>query len=255
MLKGSPYIFYSCGKIYLKGLGERQTYFVEPLSSDIELQLDVVCNNSGEVGGVPVVNIDGETGPSTSMEKEEVLRSPSFVTYKKCTMVTTPSVQFLQNLFANPTYESNDEHNLRPKHSSGRGLEKHWLTTPGTSPTVSPSKFCTESPESQMRKNKIVPHAHTSRSELRPPPSVQQEVPDLSESGRVSRNANSSGTIINAFISKAENGTRSSVDPNTAGPGNGGSEHENSSNHSESSDYSTNERSNRRAKKAKCVIS
>ena len=256
-MKGSPYIFYSRGKINVKGLGERQTYFVEPPSSNVKPQLEVVRNDSGEVGAVPVVNVDGETGPSTSVKKEEVLRSPSFVTYNKCTMVSTPSVQFLPNLPANPTFESNDEHNLRPERSSGGGLEMHRLATPGTSPAVSPRTSCAESPESQLKKNnRIAPHAHTSRSELRPPPPVIQEVSESSESGRVSRNSNSSGTIIDAFISKTENGTSSSVDPNTAaGSSSGGSEHENSSDHSESSDDSRNGRSNRRAKKAKCVIS
>ena len=264
MLKGSAYIFYSRGKINIKGLGERQTYFVEPPSSDVKLQLDVVRNDSGEFGTVPVVNVDGEAEPSTSVKKEEVLRSPSFVTYNKCTMVSTPSVQFIQNLpmCTNPNFETNgdgDDH--RPERVSSPGLQMRRLVpgstyTPSGSPNVTPRTSNAESPESQLKKsNRIAPHNGNSRSELRQPPPSIMEVPETIESGRVSRNSNSSGTIIDAFISKNDGQGSSSVDPGASGSSSEGSEQENSSDHSENGDGSRGSRSNRRAKKAKCVIS
>lgn len=245
LLKGSPYVFYNRGKINIKGLGERQTYFVEPSDSNVK---PLVRNDSS----VPMINVASKSN-FLDVKKEDVLRSPSFVKYNKCTMVTTPSVQFLANAPPNPHFESNsdEEHTRR---SSSPGLEMHRLSpavTPVPSPMTSPRTSQVDSPEAQFRKhNKVAPQ--NSQSELRLPPPTIAEV---SESGRTSRNSNSSGIVVDAFISKNRT-AGNSVDPvATTSGGNGGSGQENSNECSIDSEDSSRGSSSNRQKKAKCVIS
>ena len=118
LMKGSPYVFYSHGKITIKGLGQRQTYLIEPPSSTVNSHLELVRNDSDSSSSIPIVNVDEETSPNLTLSrKEEVLRSPSFVTYNKCTMVSTPSVQFLHTAPSIPTFEDDN----RERRSSSPG--------------------------------------------------------------------------------------------------------------------------------------
>ena len=203
-LKGSPYVFYSRGHINIKGLGDRQTYFVEPPSSNVKPQLEIVRHDSI----VPILSID-EVEP-TSIKKEDVMRSPSFVTYNKCTMVSTPSVQFIHTAPSNPKFETDqDTDQLRPDRISGEGLV---MCRPSISdsaentPVPTPRSSNVDLPETQIRKNKIAPNKITSRSELRPPPTIE-EVSE-SGSGRTSRNSNNnSAAVMDVFISGTKNGT------------------------------------------------
>ena len=74
LMKGSPYVFYSRGKITIKGLGQRQTYFVEPPSSTVNSHLELVRNDSDSSSSIPIVNVDRETSPNLTLSrKEEVL--------------------------------------------------------------------------------------------------------------------------------------------------------------------------------------
>ena len=259
-MKGSPYIFYSRGKINVKGLGDRQTYFVEPPSSEVKPHLDLVRNDSeGSSSAIPIINVDEVQ--STSIKKEDVSRSPSFVTYNKCTMVTTPSVQFIHTSPSNPNFENDESSQDRPDRVSGEGLimcRPSVSASAENSPMPTPRNSSIDSPDTQIRKNKVAPHKTISKIELRPPPPTIEEV---SESGRSSRNSNNSISVIDAFISKngtaANGGTsvdRTTVASTTAN--NQQSVQENSSpDQSESGDSSGSEKSNKRAKGGKCVIS
>ena len=254
-LKGSPYIFYSRGYINIKGLGDRQTYFVEPPSSNTKPQLEVVRNDSM----VPIVSVDEVQ--STSAKKEDVVRSPSFVTYNKCTMVTTPSVQFIHTAPSNPNFETDEDLSQpRPDRISGDGLV---MCRPSVSaentPVTSPRSSNVDSPETQIRKNRVAPNKTTSKSELRPPPTIE-EVSE-SGSGRTSRNSNNnSASVIDAFISKnntvsANGGAPAAVATTTVSNREQSMQENSTSEHSDSGDSSGSERSNRRARKGKCVIS
>ena len=83
---GKPYLFYSRGKIVVKGLGERQTYFVEPGDEsddecDGETRMHVFEERESS---------DSETEPG----QERFIRSPSFVKYNHIKPVkpgTSPS--------------------------------------------------------------------------------------------------------------------------------------------------------------------
>ena len=256
-LKGSPYIFYSRGYINIKGLGDRQTYFVEPPSSNVKPQLEVVRSDSL----VPVVNIDEVR--ATGIKKEDVLRSPSFVTYNKCTMVSTPSVQFIHTAPSNPNFES-DEYSseLRPDRVSGEGLV---MCRPSVSsentPMPTPKSSSADSPDAQIRRNKVAPNKTTSKSDLRPPPTIQ-EVSEVGSERTSTNSNNNSASIIDAFISNngtAVNGETPAAVATTAANREQQSTQENSGSeacHSEGGDSSGSDRSNRRAKnKGKCVIS
>ncbi len=254
-LKGSPYIFYSRGYINIKGLGDRQTYFVEPPSSNVKPQLEVVRHDSI----VPLLSIDEVQ--STSIKKEDVVRSPSFVTYNKCTMVSTPSVQFIHTAPSNPNFETDeDQDQLRPDRISGEGL---MMCRPSVSaentPVPSPKSSSVDLPETQIRKNKIAPNKSTSRSELRPPPTIE-EVSE-SGSGRTSRNSNNnSAAVMDVFISSSKNGTVANGETpvavaTTTANGGQSSQDNSTSDQSDSGESSGSDRSSRRDKKGKCVIS
>lgn len=254
-LKGSPYIFYSRGYINIKGLGDRQTYFVEPPSSSVKPQLEVVRYDSM----VPIVNIDEVE--STSAKKEDVFRSPSFVTYNKCTMVSTPSVQFIHTAPSNPNFEIDEDLSQpRPDRISGEGLV---MCRPSVSaentPVTSPRSSSVDSPETQIRKNKVAPNKITSKTELRPPPTIE-EVSE-SGSGRTSRNSNNNSlSVMDVFISKdntanANGGAPAAVAVMTTSNREQSMQENSTSDYSESGDSSGSERSNRRARKGKCVIS
>ena len=252
-LKGSPYIFYSRGYINIKGLGDRQTYFVEPPSSNVKPQLEVVRNDSI----IPIVNVDEVQSIGT--KKEDFLRSPSFVTYNKCTMVTTPSVQFIHTAPSNPNFETDEDlSQLRPDRVSGEGLV---MCRPSVSaentPVPTPRSSNIDSPETQIRKNKVAPNKTTSKTELRPPPTIE-EVSE-SGSGRTSRNSNNnSASVINAFISNnrttSNGGTPASLATTTANREQS-MEENSTSDQSEGGESSGSDRSNGRSKKGKCVIS
>lgn len=251
-------MFYSRGKISVKGLGERQTYFVEPPDSNVKPDLELVRNDSS----IPLINVPSKRTISNFLDvkKEDVLRSPSFVMYKKCTMVTTPSVQFLPNVPSKPHFESNSDEE-RSRRSSSPGLEMHRLTpgavTPASTPMTSPRTSQVDSPETQLRKhNRIAPQ--NSKGELRPLPPTLAEV---SESGRTSRNSNSSGSVVNAFISKNRT-AGNDLDPMataTAGnerSGNRNQQENSAAEHSIDSEDSSGSSSSSKQKKGKqCVIS
>ena len=160
-LKSSPSIFYSRGKINMKGLGDQQTYFVEPPSSDVKPHLDLVRNDSeGSSSTIPVINVDEVQ--STNVKKEDVSRSPSFVTYNKCTMVTTPSVQFIHTSPSNPNFETNDEFSQdRPDRVSSEGLmmcRPSVSASAENSPMPTPRNSSIDSPDTQIRKSTTQNH-------------------------------------------------------------------------------------------------
>ena len=260
LLKGSPYVFYSRGKINVKGLGEKQTYFVEPPSSGGIEDLVMIQPDSEEEKLIPIVSIGEEGSDDVSKGRsQEVIRSPSFVTYKTCTMVSTPSVQFLHPSPSSPKFETDSEtRHLRPSRSSGLEMlrppppsegvspEGSPLPSPRTSNADSPSVF-----EPQIRRNKIAPHK-VNELKQQPPPTLT-EIP---ESGRTSRASNHSVSVIDAFISKNEK-TGDSVDLSTSVASKDENEEENSSSEgSESENSSGSGKSNGKSnKRGKCVIS
>lgn len=252
-LKGSPYIFYSRGYIHIKGLGDRQTYFVEPPSSNVKPQLEVVRNDSL----VPIVNVDEVQ--SIGIKKEDVVRSPSFVTYNKCTMVSTPSVQFIHTAPSNPNFETDEDlSQLRPDRVSGDGLVMcRPLLSAENTPVPTPRSSSVDLPETQIRKNKVAPNKTTSKTELRPPPTIE-EVSE-SGSGRTSRNSNNNSTsVINTFISSnrtASNGGTPAALATTTANQEQSMQENSTSDQSEDGESSGSDTSSRRSKKGKCVIS
>jgi len=94
MLKGKPYVFYSRGKIRVKGLGLRQTYFVEPASDH---------------DGTTRIMVQPEDRDSDSDDMgtgfDPKLRSPSFIRYQQLTVVK-PSTPSLHRMDSNPFHTS-----------------------------------------------------------------------------------------------------------------------------------------------------
>lgn len=94
MLKGKPYVFYSRGKIRVKGLGLRQTYFVEPASDH---------DGTTRIMVQPEDRDSDSDGGGTGLDPK--LRSPSFIRYQQLTVVksSTPS---LPRMDSNPFHTS-----------------------------------------------------------------------------------------------------------------------------------------------------
>ena len=77
-------MFYNRGKIEVKGLGLKQTYFIEPPCED------------GKTSDVIVVKPDSPSGyslrvDSSNSQQDQFIRNPSFVRFSKCTIVNTLS--------------------------------------------------------------------------------------------------------------------------------------------------------------------
>ena len=176
-------------------------------------------------------------------------------------MVSTPSVQFIHTAPSNPKFETDqDPDQSRPDRVSGEGLV---MCRPSVSaentPAPTPRSSNVDLPETQIRKNKIAPNKSTSKSDLRPPPTIE-EVSE-SGSGRTSRNSNNnSAAVMDVFISSSKNGTvvngETPVAVATATTSGEQSSQENPTlEQSDSGESSGSDRSNRRAKKGKCIIS
>ena len=243
-LKGSPCIFYSRGYINVKGLGDRQTFFVEPPDSKMNPTQMLARNES--VITLPVAE-------AADTQKEEASRNASFVTYSKCTMVTTPSVQFVHTAPSNPSFETDvdDSSQSRPDRTSSEGLVmRRPAPSSENTPMSTPRSSSVDSPDTQIRRNKVAPNKVASKTELKP------MIEEVAESEETSGNSTASASVIDAFISK---------NSGTAGV-NGGApapvaattvaiEEQNRQENSTANQSTNGGSENRRAKKAKCVIS
>ena len=94
MLKGKPYTFYSRGKIRVKGLGLRQTYFVEPVSDH---------DGTTHIMVQPEDQDSDSDGVGTGLDPK--LRNPSFIRFNQLTVVK-PSSPSLVRMDSNPFHSS-----------------------------------------------------------------------------------------------------------------------------------------------------